>query len=245
MNFMREIYDNISIRLLPNGVSFFIQSKDGKVLLSDKIEQTSLPSSEAIQEAILLSGILEKSCKNIKIIVPTPLFTLLPEDVFEVGVIDEYYRASVGDLSGKKLIYQHLEEMELYLIFAVDEALYDFLLRSFVSFETEHHLSPLLTRLNAKLPHLSHCTMYVSYETQLLSIILFKEGAFFSANTFNCSSTEDALYYTLSTWKQLKCDQENDELYIIEGDDFQESLLRKLTPYIKQATFLLTNKEVS
>ena len=244
MNFAHEIYDNISIRLLPDGVSFCIRDRAGQLLLSDKIEQPNLPPVEAVQEAILLSGILEKPCKNIKIIVPTPLFTLLPEIVFDVDTINDYYTATIGNLSGKKLICQHLEAAELYLVFAVDETLYDFLLRSFITFETEHHLSSLLTHLSIKPSHLSRCTMYVSYEAQLLSVILFKGRFFFSANTFSCSSVEDALYYTLSTWKQLGCDQEDDELYVLERGDFQESLLRELTPYIKRSVFLLINKDV-
>ena len=238
-----EIYDNVSIRILPNGVSFFIRDNAGNVLLSDKIEQQGLPESEAVRESILLSGILEKSCKSIKIIVPTPLYTLLPESIFDEATIDEYYKAAIGDLSGKRLLYQHLEGAELYVVFAMDEALYDFLSRSFITFETEHHLSPLLTLLSTKIPYTSRRVVCVSHEAQLLSIIFFKEGAFFSANTFRCASTDDALYYILSTWKQLRCDQENDSLYITEEGDFQEALLRELRPYIKQSAFLIINKE--
>ena len=238
-----SVYDSIAIRILPNGVSFRIRDKAGKTLLSEKTEQPALPPSEAVQEAILLSGVLEKPCKKIKIVFFAPHFTLLPEDVFDAETVEDYYKAVVGDLSGKLLLHQCLAEMGLYIVFAIDEAMHDFLSRSFISFEVEHHLSSMLTFLGTRYPHTSKRAMYVSYEGQLLSIMLFKEGAFFSANAFHCASVDDALYYILATWKQARCDQMTDGLHIVEEGEFQEALLRELRRYIKQAVFLLINKE--
>ena len=244
MDSANELYDSITIRILPNGVSFCIRDKAGKTLLSEKAEQSALSPSEAVQEAILLSGVLEKQCKKIKIVFPTPHFTLLPEDVFDAETVEDYYRAVVGDLSGKLLQHQHLAEVGLYIVFAIDEAMHDFLLRSFITFEVEHHLSNMLTFLGTKYPHTTKRAMYVSYEGGLLSVMLFKEGTFFSANTFHCGSVDDALYYILATWKQTRCDQITDGLHIVEEGKFQEGLLRELRRYIKQAVFLLINKEL-
>ena len=243
MDSVPDIYDSITIRILPNGVSFRIRDKAGKTLLSEKTEHPNLPPSEAVQEAILLSGVLEKPCKKIKIVFPTPHFTLLPEDVFDAETAEDYYKAVVGDLSGKLLQHQYLVEMGLYVVFAIDEVMHDFLLRSFITFEVEHHLSSMLTFLATRYPHTSKRDMYVSCEGQLLSIMVFKEGAFFSANAFHCASVDDALYYILATWKQLRCNQMTDGLHIVEEGKFQESLLRELRRYIKQAVFLLINNE--
>jgi len=238
-----DVYDSITIRILPNGVSFRIRDKAGKTLLSEKAEQANLPPSEAVQEAILLSGVLEKPCKKIKIVFPTPHFTLLPEDVFDAETVEDYYKAVVGDLSGKLLLHRHLAEMRLYVVFAIDEAMHDFLLRSFISFEVEHYLSSMLTFLGTRHLHTNKRAMYVSYEGEQLSILMFKEGGFFSANAFHCTSVNDALYYILATWKQVQCDQISDGLYIVEEGEFQESLLRHLRRYIKQAFFLPINNE--
>jgi hypothetical protein len=235
--------NDISIRLKPNGVSFSIREKTGNELFRDTVESTVASGTDAIRETILSSGILEKPYNRVTITVPTPLFTLFPEEAFDPEQIDLYYAAAVGDPEGKRVLFQHIKELRLILLFALDEALHDFLTRSFIHPEIEHHLSSLLPRIVMQPSAKEGNTVYVAYDAQLLSILLFKDGRFFSASAYRCNTANDALYYVLSVWKQFGYDQLNDKLYIVGDGAVEEELLRQVSTYVEQSSLLLTNKE--
>ena len=236
-------HNKISIRLLPNGVSFFVREKTGKTLLHDTVESVALNEADAVREAILSAGILEKPYNQVTITIPTPLFALFPEEFFEPEQIELYYKTVVGNAEGKHLLFQHLEELRMFLLFALDESLYDFLIRSFIHPEIEHHLSSLLPRINAQPASKEGNVLYVAHDAQLLSVILFKEGRFFAANAYKCDTVNDALYYTLSVWKQFQYDQLNDKLYIVGEGAFGEELLREVSQYVQLSAMLLIDKE--
>ena len=237
-------YNDISIRLLPKGISFSVREKTGKELFCDRVESATLNGADAISETVLSSGILEKPYNRVNVIVPTPLFGLYPEEVFDSEEADAYFRTITGEVEGKRLLFRHLKELRLFLLFALEERVYDFLIRSFIHPEIEHHLSSLLVDMNAQPSSKSGNVLYVSYDTQLLSVILFKEGRFFSANAYRCGTVNDALYYVLSVWKQFRYDQLNDKLYVIGEGVFSEELFREASRYVQQSAILLANKEM-
>ena len=235
---------DISIRLLSDGVSFSIQNEAGKTIVPLQIiKNTGQKGSEAIKEAILSSGILEESYKNIKIVVPSLYSTFIPEKDFNSQHIKEYYQAIIGLPEDELLITNHIEEIHSYNLFSLKETIYDFLIRSFINPTILHHTTPLLQLIMAKLPNNGGKMMVIRYDVQLLTIIAFNHKELMFINTFPCNSIENALYFILSGWKLFEFDQLNDELLIIKDNIFEEELLRKVSQYVKKSTLLLLNTE--
>ena len=228
-------HNDISIRLRPNGISFSICEKTGKELFSNTIDVNNRSETDAIRETILSSGILEKTYNKVTIVVPSPLFALFPEEVFDPKQIEFYYKSIVEIPNGKHLLFQHLKEFGMFLLFAVEEELYDFLVRSFIHPEIEHHLLSLLYSLEAHSSSREGNALYVAYDTQLLSLILFKKNRFHAASVFECTTQNDALYYILSMWRQFKYNQLDDTLYIIGEGTFQDELFGEASLYVRQA----------
>lgn len=241
------VYNNhkdISIRLLPNGVSFSVRDEKGTPLLPvQTIENTKQPQHDSVKEAILTSGLLDENYRSTEIIADTHLFTLIPEEIYEPDMLQPYYQNTVGKTEGKILYARHIEELHLYNAFSLDENIHDFLIRTFINPDVTHYASSLLRTLKAKLPDKDKNIMIVQYEARLLTIITFRYGTLHSANAYVCDSLNNALYFILSGWKQFEYDQIKDHLYILKGGIFQEELLREISVYIKKTTLLLINTE--
>lgn len=231
---------DISIRLLPDGVSFSVHNEAGKTIIPlQTIKNTGQKEGEAIKEAILSSGILEESYRNIKILVPSPYFTLIPEKTFDPQLSKIYYQTTIDQIKDEFLITNYIEEIHSYNLFSLKEKIYDFLIRTFINPDILHHTTPLLRLLIAKLPEKEKKTMIVRYEAQLLTIVAFDHKKLVFINTYTCNSIENALYFILSGWKQFGFNQLNDELLIIKDGIFEEELLRKVSQYVKESTLLL------
>jgi hypothetical protein len=56
-------------------------------------------------------------------------------------------------------------------------------------------------------------------------------------NYFPCKGLQEALYYILFVWKQLKLNQLDDYLHITGDAVFKEELIDKLSLYLQQIKF--------
>ena len=75
--------------------------------------------------------------------------------------------------------------------------------------------------------------MYVSVRKDGIDIYCFERGHLLLANSFECTHTEDRIYYLLYVWKQLEFNQERDELHltgILPEKDVLMSELKKVYP---------------
>ena len=121
------------------------------------------------------------------------------------------------------------------------EDIYNFLHRSFVNGQIIHYTSPVIEFLHLNKSHSfqTRC-MVVNKQPGGIDIFCFAENRLLLANYFQCPSPDDAVYYILFIWKQLKFDQLRDFLYIT---NHATSLLGVLEKYIRYVAPLDIPKE--
>ena len=67
-----------------------------------------------------------------------------------------------------------------------------------------------------------------------IDIYCFERGHLLLANSFECTHTEDRIYYLLYAWKQLEFNQERDELHLTGILPEKDVLMSELKKFILQ-----------
>ena len=76
--------------------------------------------------------------------------------------------------------------------------------------------------------------MYASVRKDGIDIYCFERGHLLLANSFECTHTEDRIYYLLYAWKQLEFNQERDELHLTGILPEKDVLMSELKKFILQ-----------
>jgi len=167
--------------------------------------------------------------RKIFIVNHTPVFTYIPNALFEEKNKDDYMRFLFTTMSGK-ILHQTLSNPEITILHTIAEDLYDFLQRSFPTATIMHHTAATIACCQKKTQLADGNRMVIYPQSDGVDVLCFSRGNLLLSNHFDCQSVEDAVYYALYTYKQLKFSQSNDFVYLVKGE---KELQEKLRKYIR------------
>jgi hypothetical protein len=76
--------------------------------------------------------------------------------------------------------------------------------------------------------------MVINVHEKGIDIFCFSRKSFILGNHFPCEKFQDAIYYILYTWKQLKLNRFADSLYVTGERHQNKEFLERLRLYIQQ-----------
>lgn len=161
----------------------------------------------------------------------TGVFTFVPSLVFE----EQHKATYMGFLFSKKkgkLLHQPLSFIGATIIHEMDNATYEFMLRSFPAAIFSHHTAPLLAYFKEKIRTVNAGRMAVNFNERGMDVLCFQHDSLLLANHFGITHLNNALYYILFIWKQLKFDQMKDFIYIAGATKHKKELMEELKEYI-------------
>ena len=94
--------------------------------------------------------------------------------------------------------------------------------------------SPFIEFFSSKSRLGNNRKMYAHLRKDAVDVYGYERGRLLLANSFECRSTPDRVYYLLYTWKQLGFEQERDELHLTGDLNDKELLLPELRKFIRQ-----------
>ena len=213
-------YHKLSIQVSLNGLSFCILDTIANELalshsLPFKREVSPFDLHREIRQCFRDEGVLDYSFSEVIAIHRNPLFSLVPQPLFDEDQLPNYLKYNAKILASDHLDYdliKGLETVNVYVPFAnVNNYLYDL----FGEFEFKHSGTVLLETL-IKLPSSrqgSVCYLHLA-ETQMdLAVFSSKKLLFY--NSFTISSPEDVLYFLLFSLEQLNLDPESLKLRLL------------------------------
>lgn len=225
---------SLSIRLTPNGFSFYFQSSDDpnvfhfqKTDLSNKLSY-----SDNIKKLIFDLGFFTHSFKKTTVIIVSPNYTLVPRQLFEAKKSKEIMDFNFHDMSGIKL-HDSSVNKDYSVVFNMDEEVHSFLSRHLINPEFKHHSAPLLNVFNTYTHHECRKQCFVFFHDGFVSVFCYFEDKLLSANTFHCDNKPDTTYYLASIWEKLSLDQTKDTLYLSGDIDSYLTVVNDLKILIK------------
>ena len=158
-------------------------------------------------------------------------FTFVPELLYKEEDVESLFDFNISHSIGK-ILSQKLRQPSVVTLHRMPEEVYQFLNRSFSNARFVHQLSPLIVYFQDKNKTTSASQFIVNLDGKRLDILCFSKGNFVLGNSFEISRIQDAVYYILFAWKQLKLDQTKDYIYIAGNKHEKPELMKEIQVYI-------------
>ena len=151
--------------------------------------------------------------RKILILNRTPVFTYIPNRLFEEESKEACMQFLFTNVSGK-ILHQTLLKPEMTILHTMPEDLYGFLHRSFPEASIVHHTAAAIAWCQGKYTLTDGNRMIVYRQPDGMDVLCFSRQQLLLSNYFRCTSTDDAVYYALHVFKQLKFSQLKDFVYL-------------------------------
>ncbi|MDH6356898.1 DUF3822 family protein [Parabacteroides sp. PF5-9] len=225
----------VSIRLDSDGLSFSGYSPSvGRSFFYRETKFNSDQNIEsALKEFFFAHDFLTWMYKHINIIYVSPLYTLVPEELYDEKRKEELLnfpfstpqkRCMHNKLKGKKS-----EEV----LFGMDNEVFEFCSRSFIKPTFINHITPLLSYWKKESLSSPQRNMYVVLHDKMIDIIGVEQGKLLFVNSFSVEQRNEILYYVLYAWKQIGFNQDKDQLFLFGEPNLCNTLTKVFEIYIK------------
>lgn len=170
--------------------------------------------------------------------------TFVPETLFNSDNAGAYLQYNTKVFESDFFAYDFIEFYGLYNVHVPLVNVNNFLIDQFGGFEYKNTNSILVKKLlDASKTDEAH-TVYVHIQNSHFEIVVIKNKSLQLFNSFEYSTPEDFLYYTLFTLEQLGLDTNTCQVILLGIIDTESPLYKLAYTYIKNIDFLDT-KELS
>ena len=236
IDFTKSKQYTLSIRLSTDGFSFSIYNPihDDSFSVIEKEIDTSLSLTANLKAVFHESDFLGHSYKRVNIMLASKRFTIVPLDLFEEEQADLLFYHNHQKRENETVIYNILKKNNVVIVFGIDRSAYSFLTEQYPEARFYSQSTPLIEYFSVKSRLGNSKKMYVSVRKDGIDIYCFERGHLLLANSFECTHTEDRIYYLLYVWKQLEFNQERDELHLTGILPEKDVLMSELKKFILQ-----------
>jgi len=236
IDFAQSKQYTLSIRLSTDGFSFSVYNPilEDSMSIIEKKEDVSLSLTANLKAVFHESDFLRQPYKRVNVLMAGKRFTMVPLDLFE----DEQEQTELlfyhnhPKKENETVLHNVLRKNGIVLVFGMDKSAHSFLTGQYPDARFYSHATPLIDYFSAKSRLGNSRKMYASVRKNGIDVYCLDHGRLLMANSFECTHTEDRIYYLLYTWKQLDFDQERDELHLTGTLPDKEKLISELKKFV-------------
>ena len=205
--------------------------QDEQSFFYKKLEKSPREDAFAgFQEYFFENSFFEFLFREVYIINYSCCFTFVPSFLY-----DREYKAEIMDClfserAKERILEQRVDRQQLLILHSLPEEVYDFFRRSFLNARFVHYMSGLFSETDQ--PEASS-RLLLNFRGTELDILAFQGENFLLGNCYECSETNDAVYYTLLVCKQLKLDQLTCSVGLTGDEDLRQEAKGKLSEYLQ------------
>ena len=224
----------LSIRLRSGGLSFsgYIPSVGDTFFYRDVEFDRAKPYISSLKEFFFENDFLTWTYKRINVVVVSPQYLLVPEDVYQDKRQNEFLSFAFSSSEGRCL-NNRLYDEEAELVFGIEEEVYEFCSRSLINPRYVHHMYPVLSlwkkQSRTRLPK----QLYVVLHRRMIDIVCYAQGNLMFVNSFSYEHADDILYYILYIWKQVGMNQQKDQLRFLGETSLCNTVVKTLRNYLQ------------
>jgi len=239
-------YDNIklSIQVSLNGLSFCALSKDEKrivffrdILFSRKLNPAQV--LQQIEKQYEQEPFLSSGNPEVIVLFSNELYSLVPTEFFEEENASEYLKYNTKILETDYVAKDDIVSAEIVNVYIPYTNINNFFFDRYGEFEYRHSVSVLAEEFQIQNRFQKEGTrVYLNCFPGGYDLLVYQQGKLILANSFNCNSREDFIYYLLFCAEQLDLDPSSFELILLgrirENSDYYEIAYT----YVKEIKFL-------
>ena len=246
----------VSIRLWPGGLSFsgYIPMEKDSFFAEEVLFDSGVPVVQSLKGVFFENHSFSYSYKSFHVICASEKYTLVPDSVFSEKDKELLFSFCHKADKTKKILVQPIKGLNASLLFGVEHEVYEFLMRSLINPQFIHSLSPMIVSWQKNSFTCYPKQVYVIVRTDTFDVVCFERGELLFANTFDCETDKDIVYYIMYVCRQLGINQLEDCIKFCGNDTKCRSVMSVVGKYIKQIEYftpdvknyqILSNKNAS
>ena len=237
-----QTHIDLSIQISLNGLSFCMLNRSTNYItyLKHFEKEKKLSPFEALDflKHLFNSELeLQQNFNNIHVIYVNELATLVPKALFNENLLADYLKFNSKILKTDFIAHDALEINNSINVYVPYVNINNFIYDTFGSFTYNHFSSILIEKILQKEKHAEDNKIYIHVNKEHFEIVVTDKGALVLYNTFEYSSKEDFIYYTLFTIEQLKLNPEKIHLIFLGDVDKESDLYTMAYKYIRHISF--------
>ncbi len=186
---------------------------------------------KAVENAIYDNSPLLDDYGNVRLLVDTMHFVLLPNEVADEAEADELLHLQFPELEGGTALCA-LPQCGVKLAFELPPEVLGFLQRTFNMAPIVHHLQPLCDYYARFCQRSGVRRMFLNFHDDRMDMVVFDRDRLQLANTFEPRNANDAAFMALHAWESLSMDVHTDELQLTGDKPMRDPVAQELRRYI-------------
>jgi hypothetical protein len=239
-------YENIklSIQVSLNGLSFCALSKDEKriVFFRDIVFSRKLNPAQVLQQIekqYEQEPFLSNGTPEVIVLFSNELYSLVPTEFFDEENASEYLKYNTKILDTDYVAKDDIVSAEIVNIYIPYTNINNFFFDRYGEFEYRHSVSVLADEFHIQNRFQKEGTrVYLNCFPGGYDLLVYQQGKLILANSFNCSSREDFIYYLLFCAEQLDLDPSSFELILLGRIREKSDYYQIAYTYVKEINFL-------
>lgn len=231
----------LSVQVSLNGLSFLVTDDDGSktIFFTEKTFEHSTTPEELlldIEASMHQNEILNSRFSEVTLIYSTPIYTLVPQTLFDETKTSEYLKFNSKILSNDYMSHDILENQEMVVVYVPFMNINNFFFEKFGAFNYYHSISVLLKAIFENEKY-SLPKMYLHIQQNSFDCIVMKNEQLQLCNTYNFKTPEDFIYYTLFCMEQLKLNPESIPVVLCGDISEADNVYKMAYTYIRNIEF--------
>ena len=185
---------------------------------------------EALKTATLPSG----NVKRVQVVIDTPSMLVPIEQFEEENINDLYAYTFAPSQEPRKILFNVLPDLKAVCLFPINKDLYGVINDRYDDVQFIHALAPVWRHMHQRSFTGHFNKLYASFLGRQLCLYAFQQNRFKFCNTFDASHAQDALYFIMYVWKQLRMDAFRDELHLSGEVPEEKQLMQELKQYLQK-----------
>ena len=185
---------------------------------------------EALKTATLPSG----NVKRVQVVIDTPSMLVPIEQFEEENINDLYAYTFAPSQEPRKILFNVLPDLKAVCLFPINKDLYGVINDRYDDVQFIHALAPIWRHMHQRSFTGHFNKLYASFLGRQLCLFAFQQNRFKFCNTFDASHAQDALYFIMYVWKQLRMDAFRDELHLSGEVPEEKQLMQELKQYLQK-----------
>ncbi|MCB0465493.1 MAG: DUF3822 family protein [Aequorivita sp.] len=245
-NNIQNTHNNrLSVQVSLNGLSFLVTNpeREDPIFFIEKILDHSTTPEELLMdiETIMFKhDILNEAFSEVSIIYSTPIYSLVPNSLFDETKASEYLKFNSKILANDYMAHDVIEDQDIVVVYVPFMNINNFFFEKYGSFSYYHAITVMLKVILEKENH-SLPKMYLHFHKNSFDCIVLKNGELQLCNSYKYKTPEDFIYYTLFCMEQLNLNPENLSVILFGEIEKEDDNFKIAYTYIRNLEFLDSN----
>jgi hypothetical protein len=229
---------HLSIRFRTDGFSLLLEDSNFNPVILNKFSNDPFLSLsghiQACENWLNTHTLMAEFSGETTLIVETPAANLIPEKLFSVDNKDIYVEQTNTIGANETVHFRSVKNRPFVIVYPVPNLIIDFSTRMRSECKIMHPLESMLSAAD-QVDASNHQRGFVMIEAQdtTLEILVIQMDEVVLTNRYKLKSTDEIVYYTLNSFKQLELDRKTIPVYISGVYKEDHAAIKLLGRYIK------------